>query len=90
MPGLLLNDQAGVQERVPGVLGPGSDLVEWVPLLTGLLQLLKEFKIFFTILWHFQIDCLFVCFIRALHHFQQSFSHIAKVSRFCRELNAHF
>ena len=33
--------------------------------------------------------CLFVCFIRALRHFQQSFSHIARVSGCGRELNAH-
>ena len=31
-----------------------------------------------------------VCFIRALHCFQQSFSHIAMVSGCGRELNAHF
>ena len=34
--------------------------------------------------------CLFVCFIRALHRFQQSFSHITTVSECGRELNVHF
>ena len=32
----------------------------------------------------------FVCFIRGFHRFQQPFSHIAMVSGFGRELNAHF
>ena len=34
--------------------------------------------------------CLFVCFIRALRRFQQSFSHIATVSGCGKELNALF
>ena len=38
----------------------------------------------------FPFVCLCVCFIRALRRFQQSFSHIAMVSRCGRELNAHF
>ena len=32
----------------------------------------------------------FVCFVRALRRFQQSFSQIATVSSCDRELNAHF
>ena len=36
------------------------------------------------------INKLFCCFIQALHHFQQSFSHIVTMSGCGRKLNAHF
>ena len=38
----------------------------------------------------FNPKVLFVCFIQALLHFEQSFSHIATVYGCGRELNAHF
>ena len=48
-------------------------------------------KYFLVILFHpMSVKKGFVCFIWALPHFQQSFSHIAMVSGCGRELNAHF
>ena len=38
----------------------------------------------------FLFGYLFVCFIQALHRFQQPFSHIATVSGCCRKPNAQF